>query len=592
MEAVGTGVEDARLWNRIRLLLVGLVVCRGLVWLCVLPPFEGWDEYQHVGYVQHVAETGEAAILGETNAPRSLLVAQAEFPQSPIGRESLRPFGLRNFSNYWTTPRDASIAEAVGPDVVIPLYQAQHGSLYYRIAAPFYTLAGGVDHLRVSVGVLRLLNLAFIVAAVWLALGVVGRLVVDARLASLFGLLIATQPLFLINGVRVANDALGVLLATIVVALGLTWRDAEDRVLLRSGLLGVCLGLAILAKAVNLGLAPFVAFCWLVVVVQRRVGWPRAVGSAAVVALGSLAVSGPELYANLMRYGALTPMVEAVLNRKNGMTSVDLLHAAQGIDWWTKLSGVWLNDNLCKAGWSFFDAGPRLIVRHHKLVVACLLGWLFLASPWPRRKSPVFRSATAPTACLTLCLSYTAALSYHMVHTKLAQGVSMTNTWYAAATLPWFLVLVAGGALSWPARRLRPVLPALLATTFLTAEATTIWARLVPTCSGGLFGWDSLTRLASLQPALFGTPTLLAALLGQLVALALAVVLWARLESQRSPIATKPDLTNATLHPAHPNHPHPLAARLPWRAGARRPGNPPNPGAARPRRFPPEFPNS
>ena len=568
MEALGTRVEDDRLWKRIRLLLVALVACRGLVWLCVLPPFEGWDEYQHVGYVQHVAETGEAAILGETNAPRSLLVAQAEFPQSPIGRESLRPFGLRDFSTYWTTPRDASHAVPGSPDVAIPLYQAQHGSLYYRIAAPFYALAGGVDHLKVSVGVLRLLNLGFIVAAVWLALGVVGRLVADARLAPLFGLLIATQPLFLINGVRVANDALGVLLATIVVALGLTWR--EDRVLLRSGLLGVCLGLAILAKAVNLGLAPFVAFCWLVVVVQGRVGWRRALGSAAVVALGSLAVCGPELYGNLTRYGALTPMVEAVLNRKNGMTSVDLLHAAQGIDWWTKLSGVWLDDNLCKAGWSFFDAGPRLIVRHHKLVVACLLGWLCLASPWPRRKSPVFRSATAPAACLTLCLSYTAALSYHMVHTKLAQGVSMTNTWYAAATLPWFLVLVAGGALSWPTRRFRPILPAMLATTFLTAESVTIWARLVPTCSGGVFGWDALERLASLQPAFFGTPTLLAALLAQPVALAVAVVLWARLERRRSPIAIEPGLTDATAHSAHLNQPRPLAARLSRRLPARK----------------------
>ncbi len=542
MEAVGAFGEDDRFWKRARLLLVALVVCRGLVWLCVLPPFEGWDEYQHVGYVQHVAETGEAAVFGETNVPASLLLAQHEFPQSPIASEHLGRFGVVGFSTYWAKPREASRTLAGDPADVVALYQAQHGSFYYRLAAPLYMLAGGVEHLRTSVGALRLMNLAFIAAAVWVALYTVGRLVPDARLAWLFGLLIATQPLFLINGVRVANDALGVLMATVVIALGLTWN--EGRFLRRSALLGVFVGFAVLAKAVNLGLAPFVVFCWLAVSVKRRVAWLRALASAALVALGALAVCGPELYANLARYGAITPMVEAMQNRKNGLTAVDLFHAAQEIDWWTKLSGVWLYDNLCKAGWSFFDAGPKLIVRYHRLAIACLTGWACLAFPWTRLKTPVFRSRTAPAACLVLCLSYTAALSYHMAHTKLAQGVSMTNTWYAAATLPWFLVLVAGGALSWPARRLRPILPVMLATTFLAAEATTIWARLVPTCSGDAVGWEALRRLASLQPVAFGTPTLLAALVGQFVALTLAAALWIR--SMRRQSASKIEVSNSS----------------------------------------------
>lgn len=535
MEAVEAKSDEARLWTRIRLSLVALVLCRGLVWLCVLPPFEGWDEYQHVGYVQHIAETGEAAALGETNVSPSLLLAQGEFPQSKTDREDFDRFGVLGFSNYWTSPRAVPTGEAEvkDPDVIIPLYQAQHGALYYRIAAPFYQWAGGVDRLKVSVGLLRLLNLSFIVAAVWLALGAVGRVVADVRLASLFGLLIATQPLFLINGVRVANDALGVLLATLVIAMGLTWR--EDRGLARSVLWGAAAGFAVLAKSVNLGLVPFVGFCWLAAAVQQGGDRRRALASASLIALGAIVVCGPELAANLGRYGMITPMVEAVQNRRNGMTAADLFHAAKGIEWWTKLSGIWLYDNLCKVGWSFFDAGPKLMVRHKNLVVACLLGWLLYASRRTRPPSPVFRNSATPIACLVLCLSFTAALSYHMVQSKLAQGVSMTNTWYAASTLPWFLVLVAGGALSWPVGRLRPILPAMLATTFLTAESVTLWGRLVPTCSGGADGWEALHRLASLQPALLGTPTLLAALAGQLVALTFAVALWVRSE-RRGPI--------------------------------------------------------
>ncbi len=70
-------------WPRLRLLLVTLVLCRGLVVVCALPPFEAWDEYQHVAYVQHIAETGRSAILHETKVPASLLLAQESGRSAP-----------------------------------------------------------------------------------------------------------------------------------------------------------------------------------------------------------------------------------------------------------------------------------------------------------------------------------------------------------------------------------------------------------------------------------------------------------------------------------------------------------------------------
>ena len=50
-------------WRRLRVFLVALVVCRGIVVLSILPPFEGWDEYQHVAYVEHMRQTGQALLL-------------------------------------------------------------------------------------------------------------------------------------------------------------------------------------------------------------------------------------------------------------------------------------------------------------------------------------------------------------------------------------------------------------------------------------------------------------------------------------------------------------------------------------------------
>ena len=57
---------SSHFWRRVRVLLVALVVCRGVVVLSILPPFEGWDEYQHVAYVEHMRRTGRAPVAGQT----------------------------------------------------------------------------------------------------------------------------------------------------------------------------------------------------------------------------------------------------------------------------------------------------------------------------------------------------------------------------------------------------------------------------------------------------------------------------------------------------------------------------------------------
>ena len=58
-------------WLWFRMILTGLVLCRGLVLLCVMPPFEAWDEYQHVGYLAYLAETGRAPRSGTSVMFRS-----------------------------------------------------------------------------------------------------------------------------------------------------------------------------------------------------------------------------------------------------------------------------------------------------------------------------------------------------------------------------------------------------------------------------------------------------------------------------------------------------------------------------------------
>src|SRR3954447_1718024 len=87
-----------------RLSLVGLVLARGLVDLCVIPPFEGWDEYQHVAYVTHILETGRPAVYGKAQVADSLLAAMIPaFPQPQHALEQLDSrLGAQDYATFWS----------------------------------------------------------------------------------------------------------------------------------------------------------------------------------------------------------------------------------------------------------------------------------------------------------------------------------------------------------------------------------------------------------------------------------------------------------------------------------------------------------
>ena len=91
------------IWRQFRCLLTGLFLARGICLLCILPPLEGWDEYQHIAYVAHVHETGRIPILGQTSVPASLRRALAGLPRSSTGTDGLGEIGVNGYREYWQT---------------------------------------------------------------------------------------------------------------------------------------------------------------------------------------------------------------------------------------------------------------------------------------------------------------------------------------------------------------------------------------------------------------------------------------------------------------------------------------------------------
>ena len=489
-----TAVLHDRGWPWFRTILTALVICRGLVLLCVMPPFEAWDEYQHVGYLAYLAETGERPVLGHANVPVGLLGRLSAFPHSQSALRQLSGWGVVDYAAYWSRvsrgerPASASVTHCTS----LPL----PGSTWAALLPPGLAFVQQarrrqrpeIDDRRIATGQSAAHGGVGLDRA-----GLVDCLVRDVRLAALCGLLIAMQPLFLTNGVRVANDALGVFLATAAIAVAM--RLSRRHVVASSFGLGVVVGLAVLAKTVNLGLLPFVATWWTIAVFRNRNGqWifvstRQAFASAVAVLIGFLIVTQYEFRDNWRKFGSPTVMQEAVANRAAGRGAVDLVRTTQVIAWREWAEKLWFRDSLTSGGWSWAGKHEHLRSRHEFLAGLGLLGWGWLLVPFMRRRIlGLFRDPGTPLVCLTLCLGYAGAMAYPCRESQLCWGSIATNPWYAAAAYPWFLLLVSGGAFAWPAGRLRALLPAAIAVVFLEVEACTVLGSMTALYAGSLPG--------------------------------------------------------------------------------------------------------
>lgn len=563
---------------RLPALMTLLFLARGVVLLCVIPPFEGWDEYQHVAYIVHLLERGERPVPGRADVPESLLRALVRFPAPAAAVEQLGEVGVVGYDAFW---RCESPPTYRSPSRPIPLYQAQHASLYYRLVAPVFAAAGGVANLSASVAAVRLVNLLFATAAVWIALHGLKRLSPNPNVAALAGLLFVLNPLFGVNAARVSNDALAILFATVAIVRLLAFdplrlrpgpeacatgvrRDHEPAIngheirrsprrsltvvvrimpagpAVTAGVIGLLAGLAIVTKAVHLPLIPFAAIVLVTRCRRTTFAWRRAAASNGLFVAGLLCAAAPTLWFNLRHVGSLTTIRDLRVNEPAGDGQSGLLEAAGDVNWLNASWRLWMHGSQWSGGWSYVQMPGWLRTAHEAVIVAAAAG--FVARRWRGREGRRdFGEQTAPARAesgaagvhagwLVLLLAcYHAALAYHVVLLKAAFGLAMTNFWYAAVTLPWFALLLCRGAFGWPAGWMRAAVVGAWGAVCLAALGVGVLGLMAPTYSDTSLRLDVLRRLASLQPAILGSTTFVAAggAFVALLVLSLRRVCWA-----------------------------------------------------------------
>lgn len=524
--------------------MVVIFILRGLFVLSIFPPFEGWDEYQHIAYIEYYLEHGEPPIFNDSTVPRSLYPDLVQYPHCAAGADQIRRVGALSYDQFWAAKEPPTVLPGAPS---IGLYQAQHASLYYRIVAPIYGRLKSNAGILTAITVLRLINLGFGTAAVAIALMGLGRIMKPGAGRCLTGLLVATQPLFLMNCARIANDALAVLFGTIVIVVLLTPKRQRD--IARWIIAGVALGLGTLAKTTTLGLAPFIVLATAYSVIRKQTTPKKGLLSCAIMIGLATIITYPYFSFNVRKFGMLSPMQEAVRNRKAGLGTGDLIRAATEINWLQLMQSRYLRHSLWSSGWSLHSPSWRTfginrfeMKAHEFLLYAAGAGGLFLLSRRRREERRLFVESGAAPKLVLLWLGVTAALCIHALHTYLALPNIATNSWYAAVIFPWLLALVAQGYFALPYQRLAIVLGMGLLLVFVSTEVYGVMVDMVRTFTGESWGPLAKERLASIHVHAMGpswtTPLLALALSGIL----LGTLTWIAIAIRSAAPAQTPDV--------------------------------------------------
>jgi len=508
------------------------VLVRGTLVLCVMPALEGWDEYQHVGYVDFLDQHGALPVIGD-QIDAEFMREVVRYPQSPLGTSEVFRIGGRDYKQYWS-----NVPPPRATQTSVPLYEAQHPPGYYAAAVPLYRMLGGREHLVATIFMLRMVNLLLTAAAIGVFMAVFHALTGGAPVWRWATAVLAVHPLFLLAGTRVANDAISLFASSVaiflIVRLLVAIDDAERWRWWVPAALGFCLGLAAWTKVTTLALLPISLLVPAVAGWKRPVatGLGRRVGCAAMIVATFGVVAAPEFIRNWRLYHAIVPLYEVVIGAGSPKTWHDHMIGIKQIGWLHELATWWLGQSLWVGGWSFYTAKAIFTSALFSplMSVGLLLGaWRWMFS----RCREIERSVGLSVA---VCGCFSAALAVHALQTYEFVGYPATCQWYAAAAWPMEILVVTIGFGSLRPTGMGRGLCLALIITCLSAELHGTLSTMVTGYGATASTWKALRRLAELRPMVLGTPTLVCAIaayliMGAVLVLTLVMTLSPRRES-------------------------------------------------------------
>jgi hypothetical protein len=420
----------AALIHRRLILLLFFGAANALLYACLLPLWEGFDEPFHYAYVTSLSADHQIPALGRTAVSRE--IEQSLF-LTPLPYVMSHPFvGTSSFDDWGALSVTERLARRNALEALprplrrepseLPNHEAQQAPLAYILLAPLdwllsdKPLTSRILTMRLAISLVSTLLLAGASIALFRALGLERRFQ-DTALFCLFA-----TPMTWAAIAHIGNDWLAIPVATAFLAALVVF--SKERGKCSVIWLSIFLSAGLLTKAYFLAFIPiFVAILFSQVI--RRNLTRVALLQAMLI---PLVVAGPWYMRNLLLYGTVSGTQESVA----GIGIVRTLGALPHINWIVSFvrlarSSIWTGN------WSYISF-PRAPLHVELIMVGLAFALLFAG----RRKL-----ASAERWLLATCAVFLLAVAY--AQAAMWAFNAGPGTWYLPAIAPGVLCLAALG---------------------------------------------------------------------------------------------------------------------------------------------------
>jgi hypothetical protein len=486
-------VARSHAWWLVATSLIAAFLARAPLYLSVFPPFEGWDEPQHLAYIVHLDETGTVPVMNSSIVPFSLRPLFVGMPQSPPGADQLRDWGALSYADYWRTgpPADASREATFS----FRLYQAQHPPLAYALAVPIWRWLKTPRALE-AIFALRLVNVLVAAAGLMLFAAALTRLVPAFGPRVVVLALVCLHPLFFQNVARVANDALAV--ATGVSGISLL-ALANERTLLTRGLLAaVCIAASVWTKQTSFTLIPAL------IAGLPLIGWRHNVPPARIVRVTCVAVGAffllvaPLWVWTYQHYGSIVTTQDTLELAAKGDVLAALTRSFGNIAWGSVVANLFVPGRPWVGGWSFLPIHETLAALH-AWIWGIALAAAGAGAVIALRRAPRIDGGLA--VCAVVVAFTTLGMMYYTVLSHAVFGAPLANPWYFMTALPFLFVLLVRG-LEAVAPRLATTAGAALAALYVAIELHGTWIQMPTAYASTTDVALQWARLTAIHPAI------------------------------------------------------------------------------------------
>jgi hypothetical protein len=505
----GGGTTGTRAWWIVAGVLIAAFVARGPLYLSVFPPFEGWDEYQHLAYITYLDETGTMPVFSDeirvSLALRPLVIA---WPHSPWGGEQVQEWGALPYADYWKAASPPTGTDGDPPSSP-RLYQSQQPPLAYVLALPIWR-ALRTSHPLEAIYAIRAMNVLFVAAAVVLFAAALTRLVpaFAPRVAVLA--LVCLHPLFFQNAARVANDAVAV--ATGLAGISLLVLADGRTLLTRSLLAAACIAASVWTKQTSLTLIPALLLGPLVIGRVQGISAGRLWRVTSIAGIAFLLLVAPLWLWNYRQYGVILTTQDSIELAARGGAVDALATSFMTLDWRAVVDTFFVPGRPWVGGWSFLSIYEPLADLHGWywgiVLAAAGVGAVIAMVRRVRSVKPdPFAARTDAGAvgglvvCATVVVFTTLGMAYHVVQSHAVFGRPMTNPWYFMTALPCLFVLLVRG-LQVINRWLATAAAAGLAVLFVAIDLHGTWVQMPASYASTTDAALQWSRLTAIHPAM------------------------------------------------------------------------------------------